>query len=554
MSGKSTDSASTTRLWTLAGVGLGLVIGAVVASTEFPAAGNDDSHITYWSAHALAQYGAILNYNGEHVEQSSSLLLVLLLATLNKLVSLPIPATAWVLGMLSAAGAVAVATKLSFGLERKAAPFTPLLAATCLPFAYWATSGMETALVALLGCAAVEALGAGIDAGRLRFERRTAGELALSVAFVLVRPEAPVVLSCTLVGASALYAYLALARGQAEAKARLPATLARLGAVIGVALAVGLVRYAMFHAFVPNSAAAKVGGFEFESGLGYLSKTLTKTNPAFPIAVLGGAVICVRDAFAGRGSSRGPLLVAWTLAMTSFVVSSGGDWMPAGRLVAPLLPAASALAALLVSLLLARGAVYAFGLAAFLVAVNVRYEFIFGASRENGSFSGEQAHAGEAALVEPKADYDFAFTELGNKAHRRDARLLGALKDTLARLKPSAAHPLYVMSGQAGMVPYYAFSEHYGALKFIDLFAITTRDILPCLPEDKQQHGIHGVRLDPGYIIDHAQEMPAECNARRPDVVFSTGRFPRYLAERGYENVYQGPRELEAYIAVARRP
>jgi hypothetical protein len=182
----------------------------------------------------------------------------------------------------------------------------------------------------------------------------------------------------------------------------------------------------------------------------------------------------------------------------------------------------------------------------------VRNELKFGASRENGAFAGDAAHEGEAALVGP-AKPGFAFTELGNKAHRRDARLLGALLDTLSHLAPSPAHPLYIMSGQAGMVPYYAFSEHFGALKFIDLFAITARDILPCVPDDKQQHGIHGVRLDPGYIIDHADAMPATCGARRPDIVFSTGRFPRYLAERGYENVYQGPKELEAYIAVAPR-
>jgi hypothetical protein len=32
--------------------------------------------------------------------------------------------------------------------------------------------------------------------------------------------------------------------------------------------------------------------------------------------------------------------------------------------------------------------------------------------------------------------------------------------------------------------------------------------------------------------------------------VFSTGRFPDYLRERGYERTYQGPRDLEAFIAV----
>jgi hypothetical protein len=550
MLGSKLSGAGGARWRVAVGLAAGLALGAGVAATQFPAAGNDDSHITYWSAHALAKYGAVLNYNGEHIEQSSSLLLVLVLATLNKLLSLPIPATAWVLSILAAAGAVAVAMKLSAGLARSAAPLTPLIAATSLPFAYWATSGMEATLVALLGCAVLEVLGAEIDAERVRPDRKSALGLALMLAFVLVRPETPLVLLCTLGGTAAFYAYLALVRRDLDARARLLATLVRFGVALGLVLLVAAGRYAVFHAFVPNSAAAKVGGFELSAGATYLYKTFGKTSYLLAVAGVLGAALCLREALATKTSSRGPLLVAWTLAMASFVVSSGGDWMPAGRLVAPMLPALSALAAFAVARFAAQSAPAGWAALALLVFVNVRSELKFGNSRENGSFSGEAATDGADALVGP-AKPDFAFTELGNKAHRRDARLLGVLLDTLTRLAPSPAHPLYVMSGQAGMVPYYAFGQHFGALKFIDLFAITTRDILACVPDDKQQRGIHGVRLDPGYIIDHADAMPAACAARRPDIVFSTGRFPRYLAERGYENVYQGPRELEAYIAVA---
>ena len=56
----------------------------------FPSARADDTHITYWAAHSLSQYGEILNYNGERVEQSSSLLHVLLLALLQRLTTLDV--------------------------------------------------------------------------------------------------------------------------------------------------------------------------------------------------------------------------------------------------------------------------------------------------------------------------------------------------------------------------------------------------------------------------------------------------------------------------------
>ena len=40
----------------------------------FPAAGVDDAHITYWPAYTLAHSFEIVNYNGDAIEQSSSLL------------------------------------------------------------------------------------------------------------------------------------------------------------------------------------------------------------------------------------------------------------------------------------------------------------------------------------------------------------------------------------------------------------------------------------------------------------------------------------------------
>ena len=49
----------------------------------FPSAGQDDTHITCWPAYTLSHFGQILNYNGQRVEQSSSLLQVLLLAVLH---------------------------------------------------------------------------------------------------------------------------------------------------------------------------------------------------------------------------------------------------------------------------------------------------------------------------------------------------------------------------------------------------------------------------------------------------------------------------------------
>lgn len=53
----------------------------------YGATGHDDAHITFWAAHTLSSHGNITNYNGEYVQQSSSLLLTLLLAAIHYLTS-----------------------------------------------------------------------------------------------------------------------------------------------------------------------------------------------------------------------------------------------------------------------------------------------------------------------------------------------------------------------------------------------------------------------------------------------------------------------------------
>jgi hypothetical protein len=62
--------------------GLPVAVLLVTGGQLFPSAGRDDSHITYWAAHALSSFGEILNFNGDRFEQSSSLLHVLLLAAI----------------------------------------------------------------------------------------------------------------------------------------------------------------------------------------------------------------------------------------------------------------------------------------------------------------------------------------------------------------------------------------------------------------------------------------------------------------------------------------
>jgi len=62
-------------LWVLVVPALGFLL--------FGSTGRDDSYITYWVADQFRRTGRIANYNGKAIEQSSSLLHVLVLAGLS---------------------------------------------------------------------------------------------------------------------------------------------------------------------------------------------------------------------------------------------------------------------------------------------------------------------------------------------------------------------------------------------------------------------------------------------------------------------------------------
>src|SRR5436189_4068782 len=93
----------------LAPAGLLVLLGGLL----FSSSGRDDCYITYWSAHALASTGEIVNYSGERVEQSSSLAHVLCLAALARLIPLPLPTIGPIASILFGAGTVVATRRLA---------------------------------------------------------------------------------------------------------------------------------------------------------------------------------------------------------------------------------------------------------------------------------------------------------------------------------------------------------------------------------------------------------------------------------------------------------
>ena len=95
-------------------------------------------------------------------------------------------------------------------------------------------------------------------------------------------------------------------------------------------------RLLFYGAWLPNTYLAKVGGSSFLlAGVGYLLRAFTHPFGVVMIAMMVYAMV----RFAR--SRRSPLVLLTgfgVVAQASFVLWSGGDWMPSSRFVVPVLP------------------------------------------------------------------------------------------------------------------------------------------------------------------------------------------------------------------------
>ena len=87
----------------------------------FSSSGKDDSHIAYWPAYTLAQFSEILNYNGQRVEQASSLPLVLTLALARCVTGVALPTLGPILSILFGAICLILVYRLTLKFAPEAA-------------------------------------------------------------------------------------------------------------------------------------------------------------------------------------------------------------------------------------------------------------------------------------------------------------------------------------------------------------------------------------------------------------------------------------------------
>jgi hypothetical protein len=526
--GPRTDVGVPVRVITLLAPPLVLV---ALALALFPSGGSDDSYITYGAARVLARTGEIRSYNGEVLEQSSSLLHTVVLAAGARSTGLSVPLLGHVVAPVAGMVAVAATVALARQVRPASALLAGLLTATSAYLAFWTFGGLETTLataalvVTTLGCARVAAGGA----SRAQWLLAGGGILAT----VLVRPETGLLLTAAL-GAAAVLA--GGARPRSRSSAADPTGAGTTGAtrrlvllVAGAAAAcaaLALLRWAVFGSPFPNPVAAKSGGLGSSDGASYVATWwLSRFHlPLLVAAVAGAAVSLVR-----ARTAAGALVCTMLGAVVGFVLLSGGDWMQGGRFLAPAAPFVAVLAAAAVTALPAPRWRRVAG--ATLLVVQLLAVVDLAATRSTAT----PLWAGSTFDVAPAVSERFAWYDLHNRVHRRNAALLVAAEPTFERLV-GAGPPVTVSGVQAGFTLYHLFGEHGRGLRFVDRHNLVSDDFGRC--DDLLEPSLRGLGRHITY--DVWSRNVERCGVPMPDVVIEYGSIEDHPALVGrYTTVAQ---------------
>ena len=453
----------------------------------YGAAGRDDAHITYWPAYTLAHMGDILNYNGEMVEQSSSLLQVVLLAVSHMVSGVNIVTLGHLMSIFFGAASLPLTYLFARRLHPEAGPLAALVTAVYGSFVYWSFGGLESTLAAF--CVLWVLL---VFDNILTTSKSSVWEwgytLLATLALLAVRPEMPVVLACILLGTASAMIWRGVRSG----------TWTRLGylALLSTLVAIALFtwRYFTFGYLFPLSVSAKSGvsmdrayhGFQYLYSLARYPSSLR--FGLTPMGLFGGISVAASVSYLYRRFSASNtefrtylefLGGSFALAYISFIVLTGGDWMEAGRFTVPLVPVASAfISAEIYTYFQSRqtqwalsGGIVAIALAS---AVNVSLSMSTGIPiTSRASFEDQHVE-----FVDNR-NY-FSFFELYNRVHFRDVLLLEKVHDALEKIEGSKSSKVYILSAFAGFTPFHLSKLEFGKFEYIDQFSLTTTQLTEC--------------------------------------------------------------------------
>jgi arabinofuranosyltransferase len=463
----------------------------------------EDAFISFRYSQNLAEGRGLVFNVGEKVEGYSNFLWVVLVAIPHWLFQANIILTARVLGVLCALGAVVVAYLLATRISGSggAGVLAAMITAASSSFAAYGPSGLETPLFGLLALSAVLALQA---------DRLLVAGLLVALA-TMTRPDGVVL--AVVIGVWLLV--LAL-RGRAGWRGM--AWYLAGAAVLVIPWTAWRVAY--YGYLIPNAVAAKSGAslrWQLEVGWHYLVAFAVAAAALLVFVPIAIYLIVVRRRQIDKRAQRLVwLLFALAIVYLAFFTATGGDWMPAFRFFASVVPL----------LAVALAAMWALAGPDARHADSANPDHAAAASRPRPNRLGPALVGGMGAVL---------LAVSANGAHMKDTidqwrtqvhelSAIGAwMRDTMPEGSIIATFANGALSYEAGP-----------KLIIVDELGLTDEHIAR-----------QGQRIRTGGLIGHtAHDWDYILNVRRPDIVFRTGS--------GYSSVtpcFVNPELVGRYVA-----
>ncbi len=518
-------------------IGLGLIL--------FVSSGYDDSFITYWPVHSLVNHGAILNYNGEYIEQSSSLLHVLILSFAHGLTGINIVILGKFSSILAGAWCVIAIYRLAATVNQTIALPSALLTATSTYIIYWSYGGLETTIATLIVIWLIQICG-----DYLHNNRDTAWWkiIAITFAFLLVRPEMPIVFACIMF-AIMIFTYFKMGYSLYLKK-------------IGILISIGVIttfiimtfRLIYFDSIFPQPvyAKGKVGSFfkpvsmeevmflrsvllsdGIQSFIKYTRRVFVPVGkwkysykylillfPNFYMAVfmLGSLRYALWVEEKGKSLNFYMLFsIFFILAYSAFNFLVGGDWMEGGRLLVPMLPIFLMCLSYALNQWISNPWIF-YGMICIFVLMQIYHLVQFTEEYSLGVPAWSRLRAMDK-IVEYHDDFSYTQFEYYNRDHARDIPTIHHLNDIVNTIKTHKKDKVIIMSGQMGMIPFYITQHHFGHILFVDNNSLITRNMTHC-SFDIQSSNMRQLQITYKYYFEHAKILEEVCHIPKPDIIF----------------------------------
>ena len=524
----------------------------------FSSSGQDDAHITYWSAYALSNFGEIVNYNGDRIEQSSSFLHVLLLAIFSRITKIDITFIGILFSMFLGVLTIITTEMTSNLLGSRFSKISPLILGTTTYFVYWSFGGLEATLMAFVSILLLLSYSAFLN----KKSRFPGFMVWFSTAlFLLTRPETIIVLFVLLLA----YIILCIITNIVNKKRESPflkELIKKIGILLIVALIASIIlfsfRYLYFHSLFPQPVYAKSDGISLDSiyvGLGYFNKYLFEEIGSIHLAVITIlSFIASSRVLYGFLKNRenfikNPLLTflaLFYLTYAGFIIAVGGDWMGGGRFLIPIIPVGIILSIDLFKQF--SGQKYLLiALISLLIFTQIIGLVNFADIHSTGRPIWTYPDLNDKIINEKNS---FSFFEKANRIHLRDIFLIHELNKLLPDILEEKDH-VVIMSGQAGMVPYHIIGTNFGRIRFIDRFGLTTNDFTTCRITSKRSKNYLGIQIGYLFYFENIQQIIDKCNIPMPDIIYDVDSNDFFRAKlvsnNGYTIIYKQYGKIETY-------